>query len=125
MLMAGTSVEGRHVKPRRAKRDSKGRGGATTWWRVEVTEGRTHEVRELFFRAGHPVQRLRRTAIGPLRDDSLKPGDFRTLSDREIEALRQATTRAKKKSGSRPKKPGRPAAARAQKTPPRRRKRQR
>jgi 16S rRNA U516 pseudouridylate synthase RsuA-like enzyme len=101
-LMAGTNIEGRHVKPRLAKREKSGRGGATTWWRIEVTEGRTHEVRELFFRAGHHVQRLRRTAIGPLRDDTLKPGEFRTLSENEIAALRRVTRPPKKA------KPGRP-----------------
>lgn len=91
-LMAGASIEGCHVKPRLAKRVSKGRGGKTTWWRVEVTEGRTHEVRELFFRAGHHVQRLRRTAVGPLRDDSLKPGEFRTITQSEVKALRRVTS---------------------------------
>jgi len=91
-LMAGASIDGCHVKPRLAKRVSKGRGGKTTWWRVEVTEGRTHEVRELFFRAGHHVQRLRRTAVGPLRDDSLKPGEFRTITQSEIKALRRVTS---------------------------------
>lgn len=91
-LMAGTSIDGCHVKPRLAKRASRGRGGKTTWWRVEVTEGRTHEVRELFFRAGHHVQRLRRTAVGPLRDDSLKPGEFRTITESEIKALRRVTS---------------------------------
>jgi 23S rRNA pseudouridine2605 synthase len=90
-LMAGTAIDGRHVKPRLAQREKAGRGGATTWWKVEVTEGRTHEVRELFFRAGHHVQRLRRTAIGPVRDDTLKPGEFRTLSENEIDALRRVT----------------------------------
>ena len=91
-LMAGTSIEGRHVKPRRARRETRGRSGPNSWWRVEVTEGRTHEVREFFFRAGHHVQRLRRTAIGPLRDDSLKPGEFRTISESEIKALRRVTS---------------------------------
>jgi pseudouridine synthase len=124
-LMAGTSVDGRHVKPRSARRESKARGGATTWWRMEVTEGRTHEVRELFFRAGHPVQRLRRTAIGPLRDDSLNPGDFRTLSDREIEALRRETAKPRRKPASRSGGPGRSRVAKAKNPPARRRKKQR
>ena len=94
--MAGTMVEGRHVKPKRAERASKGRGGTTTWWRVEVTEGRTHEVREFFFRTGRHAQRLRRTAIGPLRDNSLKPGDFRTITESELKALRKATVKSKR-----------------------------
>lgn len=100
-LMAGTSVEGRQVAPRRAQRETKSRGGATTWWRVEVTEGRTHEVRELFFKAGHPVQRLRRTAIGPLRDDTLKPGEFRTITDSEIQALHRAASKTDRSPSSR------------------------
>jgi pseudouridine synthase len=94
-LMEGTEVEDRHVRPQRAERASKARGGRSTWWRIEVTEGRTHEVRELFFRAGHHVQRLRRTAIGPLRDDTLKAGEFRTVADGELKALRRATSEAR------------------------------
>jgi len=104
-LMAGTVIEGRKVKPVRAQRDSKGRGGTTTWWRVEVSEGRTHEVRELFFRAGHYLQRLRRTAIGPLRDDTLKPGDFRTLSENEVKSLRRVTSKTGKPKPSRSRSP--------------------
>jgi len=95
-VMAGAVIEGQRVKPLRVKRDSRGRGGTATWWRIEVAEGRTHEVRELFFRAGHHVQRLRRTAIGPLRDDTLKPGEFRTLSEKEIRMLVRATSKAGK-----------------------------
>ncbi|MCW8986001.1 MAG: rRNA pseudouridine synthase [Thermoanaerobaculales bacterium] len=101
-LMAGTSVEGRHVKPKRAQRDLKVRGGKATWWRVELSEGRTHEVRELFLCAGHHVQRLRRTAIGPLRDDSLKPGDFRTISERELASLRRVITKSQRTPTRRP-----------------------
>ena len=108
-LMAGTSVEGRHVKPQRAQRTSKSRGGTATWWKVEVTEGRTHEVRELFFRAGHHVQRLRRTAIGPLRDDTLKPGDFRTITESELKALRRTTSKTQRPPASRSQRRGRQA----------------
>jgi 23S rRNA pseudouridine2605 synthase len=100
-LMAGTTVEGRHVRPKKAQRSSKGRGGKATWWMVEVMEGRTHEVRELFLHAGHHVQRLRRSAIGPLRDDSLKPGDFRTISERELEGLRRASWKSSQRHVSR------------------------
>jgi len=103
-LMRGTEIDGRHVKPRRAQRDSRVRGGKSTWWRIEITEGRTHEVRELFFNTGHPVQRLRRTAIGPLRDDTLKPGDFRTITEGELKALRKATTNPTRSPASGPRK---------------------
>jgi 23S rRNA pseudouridine2605 synthase len=110
-LMAGTSVEGRHVKPQRAQRSSKVRGGKATWWRLEVSEGRTHEVRELFLCAGHHVQRLRRTAIGPLRDDSLNPGDFRTITAKELASLRNASSKSKRPQASRPQRSGSRSAA--------------
>jgi 23S rRNA pseudouridine2605 synthase len=92
-LMRGCTVDGRRVVPRSATPERVTRDG-NSWWKVEVTEGRTHEVRELFFRVGHPVQRLRRTAIGPLRDNRLRPGDFRELSAREVDGLRSATRRS-------------------------------
>ena len=87
-LVSGAVVEGRRVRPRSVRRESTTRTGANSWWRVEVTEGRTHEVRELFFRAGHHVQRLRRTAIGPIRDPRLRPGDVRELTQDEVRRLK-------------------------------------
>ena len=81
------------------------REGRNTWWTVELGEGKTRQIREMFFRVGHPVQRLRRVAIGPLRDARMGPGDLRELTDREVAALRRATrpdaakTSRKKRSG--------------------------
>ncbi len=92
-LRAGVSIDGHHVKPLSAARVRKSAGGTSTWWRIEVTEGRTHEVRQLFFRAGRLVQRLRRSAIGPLQDSSLRSGDFRMLTEEEVKALRRAAGR--------------------------------
>jgi 23S rRNA pseudouridine2605 synthase len=91
-LMKGTVVDGRRVVPVSVRSEGSTRSGSNTWWRVHVTEGRTHEVRLLFQRVGHPVQRLRRTAIGPVRDDSLRPGDVRELTQDEIRRLRVATS---------------------------------
>lgn len=118
-LQSGTVVDGRPVRPKSARRLSATPGGASTWWRVEVTEGRTHEVRELFFRAGHHVQRLRRTAIGPVRDPRLRPGDFRELTDDEVLALkggrrsrapgRRRSPRSAGAKGRTPKQPKKPA----------------
>jgi 23S rRNA pseudouridine2605 synthase len=36
---------------------------------------------------GHPVRRLVRTAIGPVRDPSLRPGAWRRLDVHEIASL--------------------------------------
>jgi 23S rRNA pseudouridine2605 synthase len=39
---------------------------------------------------GHPVVRLVRTRIGPLAERSLKPGDYRQLTIKEVRALERA-----------------------------------
>jgi 23S rRNA pseudouridine2605 synthase len=58
-----------------------------SWWMVEISEGRTRQIREMFFRIGHPVQKLRRVAIGPLRDAHLPVGALRELTEQEVEKL--------------------------------------
>jgi 23S rRNA pseudouridine2605 synthase len=54
---------------------------------VVMTEGRKREVRRMFDGLGHRVERLIRTAIGPLRDHRLRPGEWRKLEVREVRAL--------------------------------------
>jgi 23S rRNA pseudouridine2605 synthase len=116
-LRAGVSIDGHHVKPLSAERVRKSAGGTSTWWRVEVTEGRTHEVRQLFYRAGRLVQRLRRSAIGPLRDSTLRSGDFRMLTELEVKALRRAA--GQKPKPAPPKRVRKKPSSPSKKTPPR------
>jgi 23S rRNA pseudouridine2605 synthase len=54
---------------------------------VVVHEGRKHIVRRLFEEVGHPVNRLVRTAIGPIRLGDLRPGRTRRLTNAEVAAL--------------------------------------
>ncbi len=51
-------------------------GGANTWLRLELSEGRYREVRRALEHVGHSVNRLRRLAYGPLRLGGLKPGEI-------------------------------------------------
>jgi 23S rRNA pseudouridine2605 synthase len=54
---------------------------------VVLHEGRKHVVRRMFDEVGHPVSRLVRTAIGPIRLGDLKPGRIRRLNQAEVAAL--------------------------------------
>jgi pseudouridine synthase len=58
--------------------------------RITVREGRNRQVRKMCDAIGHPVNELRRVAIGPLRDAKLKVGKWRALSAHEVERLRAA-----------------------------------
>lgn len=123
-LRAGIVLEGKRTSPCRiepVRRTGPRREEAgNSWFRVELSEGRTRQIREMFFRVGHPVQKLRRVAIGPLSDATLAPGDLRELTEREVEQLRRATAKPKPKPA---KPPGGPKAARGRSPGPRRPKR--
>jgi 16S rRNA U516 pseudouridylate synthase RsuA-like enzyme len=42
----------------------------------------------MFAAIGNPVSKLKRVAIGPVRDPGLPPGAYRRLSAEEVEALK-------------------------------------
>jgi 23S rRNA pseudouridine2605 synthase len=67
-------------------------GGSRSLVAVTMTEGRKREVRRMFDVIGHPVRRLVREAIGPIRDRQLKPGEYRELSVAEVRSLYAAAT---------------------------------
>jgi 23S rRNA pseudouridine2605 synthase len=66
------------------------RTGRRTLVEVVLHEGRKHIVRRLLAHTGHPVQRLARTAIGPVRLGRLRPGQHRELTVDELGALLDA-----------------------------------
>jgi pseudouridine synthase len=57
--------------------------------RMTIREGRNRQVRRMCEAVGHPVETLTRTRIGPISDRQLKPGEWRELTDREVEKLKQ------------------------------------
>jgi 23S rRNA pseudouridine2605 synthase len=68
--------------------------------RVVVHEGRYRQVRRMCEAVGHPVQRLVRTRIGPLRDTTLAPGRWRHLTTEEVRALASAASRHASSAGA-------------------------
>jgi 23S rRNA pseudouridine2605 synthase len=64
-----------------------GRKGVQTMVELTMGEGRNREIRRMFEAMGIEVTRLVRTAIGPITDRSLKPGQSRRLSASEIRDL--------------------------------------
>jgi 23S rRNA pseudouridine2605 synthase len=60
--------------------------------RLVIHEGRNRQVRRMCDAIGHPVKRLVRTRIGPVRDTKLAPGQWRALSGAEVRALAAAAS---------------------------------
>lgn len=59
--------------------------------RITIHEGRNRQIRRMCEAVGTPVVRLVRTRIGPLTDRTLKPGEWRPLTQDEVRALERAT----------------------------------
>jgi 23S rRNA pseudouridine2605 synthase len=91
-LLAGVTLEDGPVTVSRAKVVSR-RGGPQGGSIVELVihEGRNRIVRRLLEHVGHPVRRLTRTAIGPVRLQSLPTGTLRELTTDELGALLDST----------------------------------
>ncbi len=64
-----------------------GRAGSRALVEITLHEGRKHIVRRMLAEAGHPVSRLVRTQLGPVRLGSLPPGRTRELTTAEIGEL--------------------------------------
>lgn len=58
---------------------------------ITIHEGRNRQVRRMCDAIGFPVTRLIRTRIGPIRDEKLKPGEWRELTQQEVRKLAEAT----------------------------------
>ena len=68
---------------------SQKQAGTTSRLRVTLHEGKKNQIRRMFALIDAPVLRLVRVAIGSLKLDDLQPGGYRSLSAREVEALRR------------------------------------
>ena len=94
-LRDGVAIQGRRTKPSQAAAMGEPlwpareppirqrRAIPTSWCELTLTEGRNRQVRRMTAAAGFPTLRLIRVAIGPLRIDGLKPGEWRELTDKE------------------------------------------
>lgn len=129
-LKNGIVLDGRRVAPLSISPRGASSGArdsvSNSWWTVILGEGRTRQIREMFFRIGHPVGRLRRVAIGPLADPHLPRGGWRELTEQEVDRLREPDPRPTRKSKLRakprpPRGSGPGGRASAARTPARRR----
>ena len=67
---------------------------------IELREGRNRQVRRVLERVGHPVKKLRRTRLGPLKLKGLAIGEWRELTSNEVASLKRAASQALRKAST-------------------------
>jgi 23S rRNA pseudouridine2605 synthase len=96
-LRAGVAIEledGRKVKTSPAKiRLIADR--ANPWYEVILIEGRNRQIRRMFQSVGFLVEKIKRVQFGSLKLD-VPPGEFRSLTVKEVAHLKSLATNAKK-----------------------------
>ena len=88
----GSWMRGRGQKPLAAHvRIIRGKTEKNAWLRIELREGRQHQVKKMCEAVGHPVIKLLRRAYAGITAKGLPGAHVRTLSHDEVEKLKQMT----------------------------------
>ncbi len=87
-LRSGIELEDGPTQPAEVMLVATGRGESRL--RITISEGRNRQVRRMCDAIGHPMRRLKRVAIGPLRLGELSLGEVRRLRTEQVQALRHA-----------------------------------
>jgi pseudouridine synthase len=83
----GVPIMGRRTQPAGLKLVHSAKN---PWYEVRLFEGRNNQIRLMFKHFGKLVEKLKRVRIGPLELGPLKPGEFRHLTDTEVQKLKRA-----------------------------------
>jgi 23S rRNA pseudouridine2605 synthase len=89
-LRGGISLDDGPVRPTNVTLVSTGTDRSLI--KITLHEGRNHIVRRTMEAVGHPVRRLSRTGIGPVRLGNLKVGEVRDLTRDELGGLLDLTS---------------------------------
>jgi cytidylate kinase len=95
-LRRGVTIDGELARPVTVDVERQARDGA--WVRLVLREGRKREVRRMLEAVHHPVLRLIRTRIGPIRLGNLPSGAHRELSEWEVRRLLAGARPERKRS---------------------------
>jgi 23S rRNA pseudouridine2605 synthase len=82
----GIVLEGRRTAPASIRLV---KNAQNPWYEVTITEGRTHQIRNMFRHFGKLVEKLRRVSIGPIQLKGIRPGEYRLLNLQEIRSFRR------------------------------------
>lgn len=82
VTIPGGRVKAKHVEKLKITKDkNKKTSDKNDWYKIVITEGKNHQVREMFKKIGYDVIKLQRVAIGKLRLGSIERGKFVYLNE--------------------------------------------
>ncbi|MGE0103458.1 MAG: pseudouridine synthase [Blastocatellales bacterium] len=93
-LERGVQIGGSRTAPCKIKLIEESK--TNSWFEVTLLEGRNQQIRKMFDSIGHSVIKLRRVAIGFLRNEKLRPGQFRQLTEPEVKRFFRGREAAKR-----------------------------
>ena len=86
-LSKGVMIDGKKTSSAKVKIKRINKKLNTSLLEITIHEGRNHQVKKMIEAIGYEVIRLRRERFAFLDVDSLKPGEYRKLSIKEVKSL--------------------------------------
>lgn len=86
-LENGIELDGVKTKKARAKLKKMDKKNNKSYVELTITEGRNHQVKNMFAALGHKVIKLKRTNYAFFNLEGLKTGEYRRLSTKEVKQL--------------------------------------
>lgn len=88
VTIPGGRVKAKHVeKLKQVKSKTQKVSDQHDWYKIIITEGKNHQVREMFKKIGYDVIKLHRVAIGKLRIGQLGRGEMVFLNEAAVERV--------------------------------------
>ena len=69
--------------------DATRRRAANYWYEVRMRDTRKEEMRNVLFREGHPVEKMKRVGLGPLTVEGVAEGRYKILREGEVVEVRK------------------------------------
>jgi len=82
-------LAGARIRPVKQPGAARGRE-ANLWYEVKLAGPRRDLLRRLLAEAGHPVEKMKRVALGPIELGAIPQGRYRRLTAEEVRRLRRA-----------------------------------
>lgn len=86
-LESGIELDGIKTKPAKVKLRKVDTKNRKSYLEITITEGRNHEVKNMFLKFGYKVLKLKRIKYAFLTLEGLKIGEYRKLNSKEVKCL--------------------------------------